>query len=167
MKRLLAISLAVVLAMVLSVALVGGAAAAQESEVKKLTASDAHAGDRFGFSVTVSGVTQRLGRIEQVLMQPPAVMQGHQLHAQTNAQYGMRGVVEGGEQSQLEALSVGIDEVSFFVYGLAEGGRVRIIAAAEDEAVAQLQIGFDVAYPRRQQNRRSPTGGDRGAVTDR
>ena len=53
--------LLVALALTVSLALVGEAAAAPDSEVAKLTAGDADAGDKFGFSVAVSGDTAVVG----------------------------------------------------------------------------------------------------------
>ena len=49
------------LVMALALALPGGASAASFSEVKKLTASDAQAGDQFGFAVAMSGDTAIVG----------------------------------------------------------------------------------------------------------
>ena len=49
------------LAMTVALVLVAGASAASLSEVKKLTASDAQAGDQFGISVALSGDTAVVG----------------------------------------------------------------------------------------------------------
>ena len=53
--------IAVLVAGLLAVALIGGAIAAPDTEQAKLTASDAAAGDQFGFSVAISGETAVVG----------------------------------------------------------------------------------------------------------
>lgn len=79
-----------------------------------------------------------------VLVELAAVVEGHELHAKADAQCrGLRRVVECFEECEFVDLSAWVDGVCEWVCWLAEGFGSGVVAACEDDGVAELELLLD------------------------
>ena len=95
-------------------------------EVKKLTASDAQASDRFGHSVAVSGDTAVVGAFrEDALVGAAYVFQRNQGDADN-----------WGEVKKLTASDA--QDIDFFAHGVAISGDTAVVGAGEADRLSPL-----------------------------
>jgi tetratricopeptide (TPR) repeat protein len=93
-------------------------------------------------------------RVRQVLVERPAGMQPHELHAQADAEHrDRRPGVERLEQGHLERLPLGVDRRGLRVRRLAPRLHGRVVAAAQDEPVQPGRVGRGEGRPARQDHR--------------
>ncbi len=82
-----------------------------------------------------------IGRCErawQVLVECAAAMQTHQLHAEADPEHGyLLTIVNVFQERQLESLALGRDRLGQLVCGNSPGFHNRVVAASEDDSVAQ------------------------------
>jgi len=75
------------------------------------------------------------------------------------------GAFERVEEFEFEALADRIDEIGFRVDRFAEGGRIRIVPAAEDHAVEAGQYGGGRTWKWEEGDRDTTTRGNRSGVS--
>lgn len=75
------------------------------------------------------------------------MVQGHELHAETDPERGVLGLIECFEELEFEGLAGGLHECDLGVEWFAEWVGVGVVATGEDEPVADVEIvgdGVDV-----------------------
>ena len=82
--------------------------------------------------------------VGEVLVECAAVVQGHVLHAEADAEDGVLGVVECFEEGEFELLAAGVDGVGVWVEGCVEGGGVGVVSAGEDDGVGEGEVVGDL-----------------------
>ena len=90
------------------------------------------------FGPEVGPVVVVAEHVGQVLVQPAAVRDGHQLHAPADREQGQVGVERGAQQHQLRGVALGLD-LGGGVRPLAVQGRVDVGAAGEHDAVESVE----------------------------
>lgn len=91
-------------------------------------------------AITVAMGGGGLERIAQVLVDGPAMVQRHHLHAQADTQYRMWRVVQRLQQRQFELLASGMSEPGLGMDRLTERPGVRVIAPGQHEPRADAQV---------------------------
>ena len=107
-----------------------------------------------------------------MLVEGPAAMQAHELHAETDSQHGsLKLRIKRRKERQLKGLSFRCDRLGLIVRGNPPGLHNRVIAAGKDDSVAPINVAWGAVSQTGQQNGQSAGFGDgasamrRGAVT--
>ena len=109
----------------------------------------------------------RLKTIRKMLVQSAACVEPEHLHSEADSQHRHLGIraFECVEEFKFEGLSHRIDEIGTGVDRCAESGGVRIVAAAENDAVQVGQHGRARTRKWEEWNRNSAALGDRSGVS--
>ncbi len=111
-------------------------------------------------------------RAGQMLVEDPAAMQAHELHAETDSQHrSLKLRIKRLEERQLKGLSLMCDRFGLIVSGNPPGLHNRVITSGKDDSVAPINVAWGAVSQTGQQNGQSAGFGDgasalrRGAVT--
>lgn len=120
-------------------------------------------------SVVGRGVVGVADEVGNVLLQRPATVDGHQLHASTHPQRRQQTLLGGVEQSQLPGVAVVAPAEALRVRGGPVPLGVDVAPTADDQAVEATQdgAGRSSGADRRQQHRYAAAGFDGAGVVRR